>query len=129
MKSGFRRSPSRGRRRRPRRAPDRAASRERGDRGTAKRFGADRGGFRIGDELCDERGIAALALGRPGCGSDEEALPRAFASGRGATAARRVRPVQVVDREQRRLVKGHVGGEPVQAVEDREGALGGRRVL
>ena len=37
-----------------------------------------------------------------------------------------VRPVQVVDREQRRLLKGHVGREPVEAVEDREGALCGR---
>jgi hypothetical protein len=31
--------------------------------------------------------------------------------------------VQVVDREQRRLLKGHVGGEPVEAVEERERAL------
>ena len=36
-----------------------------------------------------------------------------------------IRPVQVVDREQRRQLEGHVGGEPVEAVQDREGALCG----
>ena len=35
--------------------------------------------------------------------------------------------MQVVDREQGRLVQGHVGGEPVEAVEDREGVLCRRR--
>ena len=34
--------------------------------------------------------------------------------------------MQVVDREKGRLVKGRVGREPVEAVEDREGALCGR---
>ena len=47
-------------------------AREHGDRGTPERFGANRGGLRIGDQLCDECGIAALSLGRPGSGGDEE---------------------------------------------------------
>ena len=34
--------------------------------------------------------------------------------------------MQVVDHEQRRLLKGHVGREPVEAVVDRERALCGR---
>ena len=99
-------------------------AREQGDRGTAKRFGANRGGLRIGDELCDERGIAPLSLGGPGSGGDEE---------RDSVEPSRqveqppqgggVGPVQVVDRKQRRLVKGRVGGEPVKAVEDRERTL------
>ena len=38
---------------------------------TAKRFGANRNKLRLGDELCDEHGIAALCLRRPGCGGDE----------------------------------------------------------
>ena len=42
------------------------------DRVTAKRFGQDRNGFRIGDELCDEHGIAALALRRTGCSGHEQ---------------------------------------------------------
>jgi hypothetical protein len=33
--------------------------------------------------------------------------------------------VQVVDHQQRRLVQGHVGRQPVEAVDDREGALCG----
>jgi MFS family permease len=37
--------------------------------------------------------------------------------------------VQVVDRKQRRLVRGNVGGEPVEAVQQREGALGGGFLL
>jgi hypothetical protein len=34
--------------------------------------------------------------------------------------------VQVVDREQRRLLEGHVCREPVEPVDDREGAFCGR---
>jgi hypothetical protein len=104
--------------------------REHGDRLTAKRFGANRNKLRLGDELCDEHGIAALCLRRPGCGGDEH--------GDSLEPSRQVeeppqrggvRPVQVVDREQGRLVQGHVGGEPVEAVEDREGVLCRRRFL
>src|SRR5262249_2036891 len=47
-------------------------AREHGDRGTAKRFGANRDNLRIGNELCDERGIAALTPRRPGSGGDQE---------------------------------------------------------
>ena len=35
--------------------------------------------------------------------------------------------MQVVDRKERRLLKGQVGGEPVEAVQDRERVLFGRR--
>ena len=102
-------------------------AREHGDRVTAKRFGANRDGLRIGDELCDECGIAALSLGRPGCGGDEErhSLEPARQVEEPAQGGD-VRPVHVVDRKQRRLVKGHVGREPVEAVQDREGALRGQ---
>ena len=102
-------------------------AREHGDRGTPKRLGANRGGLGIGDQLYDKCGIAALTLGRPGCGGDEQRHslepPRQVdePAQRGG-----VGPVQVVDREKRRLLKGHVGGEPVEAVEEREGALRGR---
>jgi hypothetical protein len=100
--------------------------REHGDRGSPKRFGANRGGFRICDELCDKRRIAALALGRPRARYEEERHSlepsrqvEEPAEGGG------VRPVQVVDRKKGRLLKGHVGREPVEAVQEREGALGG----
>jgi hypothetical protein len=100
---------------------------EHGDRGTPERLRADHGGLRIGDELGDECGVAAFALGRPGPGGDEE--------GHSLEPSRQVeeppqrggvRPVQIVDGEKRRLVEGHVGGEPVEAVKDRERALCGR---
>ena len=103
--------------------------REHGDRGTPERFGANRDGLRIRDELCNQCGIAALTLGWPGPGGDEEGY--AFEPSRQVEEpAQRggVGPVQVVDREQRWLLKGHVGGEPVEAVEDGEGAFC-RRVL
>jgi hypothetical protein len=97
------------------------------DRGTAKRFGANRGDLRIGDELCDQCGIAALGLGRPGSGGGEERHPlQPSRQVEQPPQGGAVRPVQVVDREQGRLVKGQVGGEPVEAVEDREGARCGR---
>ena len=102
-------------------------AREHGDRGTPKRFGANRGGLRIGDQLCDKGGIVALSLGRPGSGGDEER--HSLEPSRQVEEPPQggsVRPVQVVDREQRRPLKGHVGREPVEAVEDREGALCGR---
>ncbi len=102
-------------------------AREHGDRGTPERFGANRGGLRIGDELCDKGGIAALSLRRPRRRGDEkrhslEPSRQVEEPAQGGG----VRPVQVVDRKQRRLLKGHVGREPVKAVEDREGALCGR---
>ena len=50
-------------------------AREHGDRGGPQRPGADRGGLRVGDQLRDERRIAALALGRPGCGGDQQRHP------------------------------------------------------
>ena len=102
-------------------------AREHGDRGAPKRLGANRGDLRIGDELSDECGIVALSLGRPGSGGDEErhSLEPSRQVEEPAQGGR-VGPVQVVDREQRRLLKGNVGGEPVEAVEDREGALCGR---
>jgi hypothetical protein len=46
--------------------------REYGDRGTPERFGANPCDLRIGDELSDQRGIAALSLGRPRRRDDEE---------------------------------------------------------
>jgi hypothetical protein len=100
---------------------------EHGDRGAPKRLGADRGGLRVGDQLCDKCGIAALSLGRPGSHNHEE---RHSLEPSGQVQERPQRggigPVQVVDRKQGRLVKGHVGHEPVETVEDREGALCGR---
>ena len=102
-------------------------ARQHGDRGTPKRFGANRDGLRIGDELCHKGGIAALPLRRPRRRNDEErhslepSRQVEQPPQRGA-----IRPVQIVDREQRRLLKGNVGGEPVEAVEDRERALRGR---
>ena len=101
--------------------------REQSDRGTAKRLGTNRGGLRIGDQLCNERRVAPLSLRRPGAGRDEQRDSLEPSRQVEQPAQRgRVRPMQVVDYEQRRLVKGHVGSEPVQAVEDREGALRGR---
>jgi hypothetical protein len=47
-------------------------AREHGDRRTAERFGSNRRGLRDGDELRDERRIAALSLGRPHSRDDEE---------------------------------------------------------
>jgi hypothetical protein len=101
-------------------------ARQHGDGGTPKRFGANHGGFRIGDELCDKRGIATLALGRPGSGDDEER--HSLEPSRQVEEppqGGRVRPVQIIDHEKRRPLEGHVGGEPIKAVKDREGALSG----
>ncbi len=56
-------------------------AREHGDRRTPERFGTDRRGLRIGDELGDKRGIAALALRRP----------RPAATRSGTPSSRRVR--------------------------------------
>ena len=101
-------------------------ARQHRDRGTPQRFGANRGGLRIGDELCHKCGITALALRRPRRRGDEErhslepSCQVEEPPQRGA-----VRPVQIIDREKRRLLKGHVGREPVEAVKDREGALRG----
>ena len=104
-------------------------AREHGDRGTPKRFGAKHGGLRIGDELGDKRGIATLSLGRPGSGGDEER--HSLEPSRQVEEPPQrggVRPVQIIDREKGRPLKGHVGGEPIEAVKDREGALSGRLV-
>jgi hypothetical protein len=102
-------------------------AREHGDRGPAERFGANRGGLRIGEELCDERGIAALTLGRPGSGGDEKRHPlKPSRQVQEPPKRGGVRPVQVVDREKRWLLQGHVGGEPIEAVQNGERALRGR---
>jgi hypothetical protein len=78
-------------------------TREHGDRGAAKRLRANRGGLRIGDELSDECGIVALALGRPRPRGHEERHALEPARQVEEPAERGgVRPVQVVDREQRR---------------------------
>ena len=65
-------------------------------------------------------GLAAL-LGRPRRHRDEQRQPveppREVAE---PAQRRRVGPVQVVDREHRRLLEGEVGGEPVEAVHHRE---------
>jgi hypothetical protein len=101
-------------------------AREHRDRGTPKRFGANRGGLRIGDERGYQRGIVALALRRPRCRGDEERHSLEPSRQVQQPPQRgRVRPLQVVDRKQRRLLKGHVGREPVEAVQDRERALCG----
>jgi hypothetical protein len=104
-------------------------SREHGDRAEPERPGANRHAGWIGDQLGHKGGIAALALGRAGCGGDEER--HFFEPSRQVVEPAQgggIRPVKVVDREQRRLLKGHVGGEPVETVEDRKGAFC-RRVL
>ena len=97
------------------------------DRGTPQRFGANRGGLRIRDQLRDECRIAALALRRPRRRDHQQRHPLQ-PPGQVEQPAQRggVRPVQVVDRDKRRLQKGHVGRQPVQAVQDRKRALRGR---
>ena len=97
-------------------------AREHRDRATPKRLGANRGDLRVGDQLGDKDGIVALALGgRVPATTRSAALPPAFASGTAATAGGSVRPLQIIDGEQRRPLQGHVGREPVEAVDDREG--------
>jgi hypothetical protein len=101
-------------------------AREHRDRGTPERLGTNRCDLRVGDELGDKHGIVALSLGRPGPGDDEER--HSLQPSRQVQEPPQgggVRPVQVVDRQQRRLVQGHVRREPVEAVDDREGALCG----
>ena len=110
-----------GRRSRP--APGRAARREHRDRATPKRLGANRGDLRVGDQLGDKDGIVALALGGR--------VPRR----RGAHSLQPSRQVQqppqggvcpcrssMASRAASAL-QGHVGREPVEAVDDREGPL------
>ena len=99
------------------------SSREHRDRATPKRLGANRGDLRVGDQLGDKDGIVALALGGRVPRRRGAALPPAFASGTAATAGGSVRPLQIIDGEQRRPLQGHVGREPVEAVDDREGPL------
>ena len=100
--------------------------RKQGDRVTPERFGANHGSLLIRDQLCDKYGIASLALRRPSSHSDDEwdSLEPSRQVEEPPQGGR-VGPMQVVDREQRRLLKGHVGGEPVEAVEERERALRG----
>jgi hypothetical protein len=104
-------------------------AREHDDRGRPKRFGANHSGLRIGDELCDKHGIAALSLGRPRPRGDEERYSLEPSCQVQKPPQRGcVRPVEIVDREQRRLLVGDVGREPVEAVDDREGSLSGRHL-
>ena len=99
------------------------------DRGTTQRSGANRGDLGIGNQLRDQGGIAALALRRPGPGRDQQRHPLQPSRQIQQPPQRRaVRPVQVVDRQQRRPIKGHVRRQPVQAVQDRERTLR-RRLL
>jgi hypothetical protein len=102
-------------------------AREHRDRGPPQRSRENRGGLRIGDELCDKRGIVALSLQRPCSHRDEERHPlQPSRQLKEPPQGGGVRPVQIIDREKRRPVKGHVGREPVQAVQHRERALGRR---
>ncbi len=102
-------------------------ARKHGDRGNPERPGANRGGCRIGNQLSDECGVPGLALGWAGCGGDEER--HSLEPSRQVEEPQQgggVHPIQVVDREQRRLLECDIGREPIEAVEDREGALCGR---
>ncbi len=99
-------------------------AREDGDGGAPKRFGANRRGIGIGDEVRDKRGLSALRLGRPRRRNDEER--QSLEPSRQVEEppqGRGVAPVQVVERKKRRLLKGDVRREPVEAMEDREGSL------
>jgi hypothetical protein len=101
-------------------------AREHRDRGTPERLRANRARLRIGDELGDQRGIAALALRRPrACGDEEGHSLEPSRQVEEPSQGGGVGPVQVVDGEKRGPVKGHVGRQPVEAVEDRKRALGG----
>ena len=76
-------------------------------RGTPKGFGVNPCDLWIGDELCDERGIVALPLRRLRRRGDEKRHSlEPSCQVREPPQRRDVRPVQVVDRKQRRLVKG-----------------------
>ena len=102
-------------------------AREHRDRGTPKRLGANRGDLRVGDQLGDKDGIVALALGRPGPRDDQERHSlQPSRQVQQPPQGGSVRPVQIIDREKRRPLQGHVGREPVEAVDDREGPLCGR---
>jgi hypothetical protein len=99
-------------------------ARKDGNRGTPKRFEEDRGGLRIGDELCNKFWIAALSLRRPrSCGDEEGYSIQPSREVEEPAQRGGVRPVQVVDSEKGRLLKSNVGRDPVEAMEDREGAL------
>ena len=50
-------------------------AREHCDRGGPERSGTNRGGLRIGDQLRDEGGIAALSLGRPRAAATRSGTP------------------------------------------------------
>ena len=102
-------------------------ARQHGDRGTPQRLGANHGGLRIGDELCHKCGIAPLSLRWPRRrGDDERHSLEPSRQVEKPPQGGAVRPVQIIDREKRRLLQGHVGREPIEAVEDRKGALCGR---
>ncbi len=94
--------------------------RERGDRRDRQRLRPDRRRRGVGQQLGQEPGIASL-LGRPRRDRDEKRQPLEPA-GEVAEPAERgaVGPVEVVDREHRRLLVRDVRREPVEAVQRRE---------
>jgi hypothetical protein len=88
---------------------------------------AQHGGQRIAGQLGQDVVIGAGLLGaQPDGEQGGEPLQPPREVGHEAQR-RRVAAVQVVDDEQQRPALGEVGRQPEQAVQDREGGLGGRR--